>query len=145
VTSEDRVRRLEEQSRRLLHDHSHRSASTHTCQNNGSCPPTADTGERVYQHRIASGAFSAAPIASDGGSFHERGRRCVRRRGRRLFELLSTNPMGEVLIHSRSAPERLFIRGRIICSRFEERSPLTFARIVFRLTGVMVLVLPNTS
>jgi len=39
----------------------------YTCQNNGvlSCY-RASSGEQVYQKRVASGAFSGSPIASDG-------------------------------------------------------------------------------
>lgn len=87
----------------------------YTCQNNGvlSCY-RATTGERVYQERIAAGAFSASPIASDGKLYFpsEDGDVYVVRSGPE-YELLATNPMGEVLMASpAAAPGRLLIRGQ---------------------------------
>ncbi len=87
----------------------------YTCQNNGVLAAyRAETGERIYQHRIASGAFSASPIASDGRLYFtsEDGDIHVVAAGPE-FELLSTNPMGEVLMATpAAAPKRLFIRGQ---------------------------------
>jgi outer membrane protein assembly factor BamB len=87
----------------------------YTCQNNGVLSAyRAETGERIYQHRIASGAFSASPIASDGKLYFtsEDGDVYVVAAGAE-YELLSTNPMGEVLMATpAAAPERLFIRGQ---------------------------------
>ena len=87
----------------------------YTCQNNGVLAAyRAETGERIYQHRIASGAFSASPIASDGRLYFtsEDGDVYVVAAGPE-YELLSTNPMGEVLMATpAAAPERLFIRGQ---------------------------------
>lgn len=87
----------------------------YTCQNNGVLAAyRAETGERIYQHRIASGAFSASPIASDGRLYFtsEDGDVYVVAAGPE-FELLSTNPMGEVLMATpAAAAKRLFIRGQ---------------------------------
>ncbi len=87
----------------------------YTCQNNGVLAAyRAETGERIYQHRIASGAFSASPIASDGRLYFtsEDGDVYVVKAGAE-FELLATNPMGEVLMATpAAAPNRLFIRGQ---------------------------------
>jgi outer membrane protein assembly factor BamB len=87
----------------------------YTCQNNGVLSAyRADTGERIYQHRIASGALSASPIASDGRLYFtsEDGDVYVVAAGDE-YELLSTNPMGEVLMATpAAAPKRLFIRGQ---------------------------------
>jgi outer membrane protein assembly factor BamB len=59
----------------------------------------AKSGERVYQHRISKSAagFSASPIAADGRVYFtsEDGDVFVVRAGR-TFELLATNPLGEV-------------------------------------------------
>jgi len=61
----------------------------------------AKTGERVYQERIAGkgGAFSASPTAADGRIYltSEDGDVHVVKAGRK-YELLSTNPMGEVMM-----------------------------------------------
>ncbi|MGH9335784.1 MAG: PQQ-binding-like beta-propeller repeat protein, partial [Vicinamibacteria bacterium] len=87
----------------------------YTCQNNGVLSSyRAETGERIYQQRIASGAFSASPIASDGKLYFESedGEVYVVRAGPE-YELLATNPMGEVLMATPAAArERLFIRGQ---------------------------------
>jgi outer membrane protein assembly factor BamB len=87
----------------------------YTCQNNGVLAAyRAESGERVYQHRIASGAFSASPIASDGRLYFtsEDGEVYVVAAGEE-FELLATNPMGEVLMATpAAAPSRIFIRGQ---------------------------------
>jgi outer membrane protein assembly factor BamB len=87
----------------------------YTCQNNGVLAAyRAENGERVYQHRIASGAFSASPIASDGRLYFtsEDGEVYVVAAGEE-FEVLATNPMGEVLMATpAAAPHRIFIRGQ---------------------------------
>jgi outer membrane protein assembly factor BamB len=87
----------------------------YTCQNNGVLAAyRAETGERIYQHRIAGGAFSASPIASDGRLYFtsEDGEVYVVAAGPE-YELLATNPMGEVLMATpAAAPGRLFIRGQ---------------------------------
>jgi outer membrane protein assembly factor BamB len=87
----------------------------YTCQNNGVLAAyRAETGERIYQERIATGAFSASPIASDGKIYFtsEDGEIYVVAAGPK-FELLATNPMGEVLMATpAAAPGRLFVRGQ---------------------------------
>ncbi|HJS73273.1 MAG TPA: PQQ-binding-like beta-propeller repeat protein [Vicinamibacteria bacterium] len=87
----------------------------YTCQNNGVLAAyRAESGVRVYQERIATGAFSASPIASDGRLYFtsEDGDVYVVAAGEE-FELLATNPMGEVLMATpAAAPGRLFIRGQ---------------------------------
>jgi outer membrane protein assembly factor BamB len=100
----------------------------YTCQNNGvlSCYRAA-TGERVYQRRIASGAFSASPIASDGKIYFasEDGDVYVVRAGAE-YELLATNPMGEVLMATPAATaRRLLLRGQnhLFSVRQQTQSP----------------------
>jgi outer membrane protein assembly factor BamB len=87
----------------------------YVCQNNGVLASyRAATGERVYQERVAVGAFSASPIAADGRIYFasEDGDVFVVAAGTE-FKLLSTNPMGEVLMATpAAAPGRLFIRGQ---------------------------------
>jgi outer membrane protein assembly factor BamB len=87
----------------------------YTCQNNGVLAAyRAETGERIYQQRIATGAFSASPIAADGKIYFtsEDGEVYVVAAGPK-FELLATNPMGEVLMATpAAAPGRLFVRGQ---------------------------------
>jgi outer membrane protein assembly factor BamB len=87
----------------------------YTCQNNGVLAAyRGETGERIYQRRIASGAFSASPIASDGRLYFasEDGEVFVVAAGPD-YELLWTNPMGEVLMATpAAAPGRLFVRGQ---------------------------------
>ncbi len=73
------------------------------------------TGERLYQTRVAVGAaFSASPVASDGNIYFasEDGDVYVVRAGRE-YELLATNPIGEILMATPAiSDDMLFIRGR---------------------------------
>ena len=73
------------------------------------------TGERLYQTRIAVGAgFSASPVASDGKIYFasEDGDVYVVKAGPE-YELLASNPMGEVLMATPAiSGEVLFIRAR---------------------------------
>ena len=85
----------------------------YTCQNNGvvSCYRKT-TGERVYQERMAVGAFSASPIASDGKIYFtsEDGEIYVVRAGP-SYELLATSSMGEVAMATPAAAKgQLLIR-----------------------------------
>jgi len=77
----------------------------YTCQNNGvvSCYRKL-SGERVYQKRLAAGAFSASPIASDGRIYFtsEDGEVYVVRAGPE-YELLSTSSLGEVAMATPAA------------------------------------------
>lgn len=75
----------------------------YTCANNGILTAyDAKTGAQVYRERIAgtkSVAFSASPVAADGKLYFasEDGEVFVVKAGPK-FELLATNPMGEVLM-----------------------------------------------
>lgn len=73
------------------------------------------TGERLYQIRIAVGAgFSASPVASDGKIYFssEDGEVYVVKAGPE-YELLATNPMGEVLMATPAISDNiLIVRGR---------------------------------
>jgi outer membrane protein assembly factor BamB len=72
----------------------------------------ATTGERVYQQRIADrgGAFTASPVASDGKVYlsSEDGEVFVFKAGPK-HELLSVNPMGEVLMATPAISDGLLI------------------------------------
>ena len=72
----------------------------------------AKTGERVYQERIAGrgGAFTASPVASDGKIYlsSEDGEIFVFKAGPK-HELLSVNPMGEVLMATPAISDGLLI------------------------------------
>jgi outer membrane protein assembly factor BamB len=75
----------------------------------------AKTGERVYQQRIADrgGAFTSSPVASDGKIYlsSEDGEIFVFKAGPK-HELLSVNPMGEVLMATPAISDgMLFVRG----------------------------------
>ena len=75
----------------------------------------AKTGERVYQQRIADrgGAFTASPVGSDGKLYlsSEDGEIFVVRAGPK-HELLSVNPMGEVLMATPAISDgMLIVRG----------------------------------
>jgi hypothetical protein len=75
----------------------------------------ATTGERTYQERVAktATAFSASPVAGDGKVYlsGEDGDVFVYKAGR-TPELLSTNPMGEVLMATPAISDGvLFVRG----------------------------------
>ena len=85
----------------------------YTCSNNGVLTAyNARTGERVYQQRIADrgGAFSASPIAADGKVYlsSEDGEIFVVRAGPK-YELLATNPMGEVLMATPAISDGMII------------------------------------
>ena len=73
------------------------------CANNGILTAyDAKTGTQVYRERIAgtkSAAFTASPVAADGKLYFasEDGEVYVVKAGAK-FELLATNPMGEVLM-----------------------------------------------
>src|SRR5918993_3271437 len=74
----------------------------YTCSNQGVLTAyNAKTGERVYQERLGGkgGAFTASPVASDGKIYlsSEDGDVFVVKAGPK-YELLATNPVGEVLM-----------------------------------------------
>jgi len=88
----------------------------YTCSNNGVliCYD-ARTGERIYQQRIAgqSNAFTASPIAADGRLYFagEDGDVFVVKAGPK-YELLATNPMGEVLMATPAISDgMIFVRS----------------------------------
>jgi outer membrane protein assembly factor BamB len=70
------------------------------------------TGERIYQERVSSKAagISASPVAADGRIYlaSEDGDVFVVRAGRE-FELLATNPMGEILMATPAISGNLLI------------------------------------
>ena len=75
----------------------------------------AKTGERLYQERLGGkgGAFSASPVAADGKIYltSEDGDVFVVKAGR-TYELLATNPVGEVLMATPAIADGvLYIRG----------------------------------
>jgi outer membrane protein assembly factor BamB len=88
----------------------------YVCTNNGVLTVyEAKTGKQVYQQRIAGrgGAFSASPFAADGKIYFpsEDGEIFVIKAGPQ-YELLATNPMGEVLMASPAVSEGvIFVRG----------------------------------
>lgn len=74
----------------------------YTCSNQGVLAAyNAKTGERIYQERLGGkgGAFTASPVASDGKLYlsSEDGDVFVVKAGPK-YELLSTNPVGEVMM-----------------------------------------------
>ena len=74
----------------------------YTCSNQGVLTAyNAKTGERVYQERLGGkgGAFTASPVASDGKLYlsSEDGDVFVVKAGPK-YELLATNPVGEVMM-----------------------------------------------
>lgn len=87
------------------------------CSNNGIVTVyDAKTGERVYQQRLTEkgGAYSASPVASDGKIYfaNEDGEVNVIKAGAK-FELLATNPMGEVLMATPAiASGMVIVRGQ---------------------------------
>lgn len=90
----------------------------YTCSNNGILTVyDAKTGAQVYKERIAgtkSVAFSASPVAADGKLYFssEDGEVFVVKAGPK-FELLATNPMGEVLMATPAIVDGMVIvRGR---------------------------------
>ncbi len=72
----------------------------------------AKTGERVYQERLGGkgGAFTASPIASDGKIYlsSEDGDVFVVKAGPK-YELLATNPVGEVMMATPAMTSGMFI------------------------------------
>jgi outer membrane protein assembly factor BamB len=74
----------------------------------------AATGERVYQQRVGQGgAYSASPVAADGKLYlsEEDGDVHVVKAGAR-YELLATNPVGEVLMATPALSEGMvLVRG----------------------------------
>lgn len=88
----------------------------YTCNNNGTliCY-NAKTGEKIYQQRIAgqSNAFTASPVAADGKLYFagEDGDVFVVKAGP-TYELLSTNPIGEVLMATPAISDgMIFVRS----------------------------------
>ena len=89
----------------------------YTCANHGvmTCY-NAKSGERIYQQRIADrgGAYSASPVAADGKVYlsSEDGDIFVVKAGPK-YELLATNPMGEVLMATPAISDgMIFVRGQ---------------------------------
>jgi outer membrane protein assembly factor BamB len=88
----------------------------YVCQNNGVLAVyNARTGEQLYQQRLGrrGGAFTASPVAADGKVFFtsEDGEVFVVKAGP-TYELLATNPMGEVLMATPAISDGvIFVRG----------------------------------
>jgi outer membrane protein assembly factor BamB len=64
------------------------------------------TGQRAYQQRVGGGgSFSASPVAADGKIYlsSEDGDVFVVKAGS-TYELLATNPVGEVVMATRPSP-----------------------------------------
>jgi len=84
----------------------------YTCSNQGVLTAyNADTGERLYQERVGKGGgFTSSPVASDGKIYllSEDGDSFVVKTGPK-FELLSTNPVGEVMMASPAISDGLLI------------------------------------
>lgn len=85
----------------------------YTCSNQGVLTAyNAKTGERIYQERLGGkgGAFTASPVASDGKIYlaSEDGEIFVVKAGPK-YELLSTNPVGEVLMATPAISDGLVI------------------------------------
>ncbi len=89
----------------------------YVCNNNGALSVhNAKTGERLYQERVGrqGGSFSASPVAADGKLYFssEDGDVFVLKAGAK-YELLATNPMGEVMMATPAISDgMLFIRGQ---------------------------------
>lgn len=87
------------------------------CSNNGVLTAyDAKTGERIYQQRISlkGGAYSASPVAAGGRLYFasEDGEIHVVAAGPK-FQLLASNPMGEVLMATPAlTPAIMIVRGR---------------------------------
>jgi outer membrane protein assembly factor BamB len=87
----------------------------YTCNNQGiiACY-VAKTGERIYQQRLGEGgAYSASPVAADGKIYFssEDGDILVVKAGP-AYELLATNPMGEVLMATPAISDgMIFVRA----------------------------------
>ncbi|HKO62880.1 MAG TPA: PQQ-binding-like beta-propeller repeat protein, partial [Pyrinomonadaceae bacterium] len=85
----------------------------YTCSNQGVITAyNAKTGERIYQERVGGkgGAFTASPVASDGKIYlsSEDGDVFVVKAGPK-YELLATNPVGEVLMATPAISDGLVI------------------------------------
>lgn len=85
----------------------------YTCSNQGVLTAyNAKTGERIYQERLGGkgGAFTASPVASDGKIYlsSEDGDVFVVKAGPK-YELLATNPVGEVMMATPAISEGLVI------------------------------------
>ena len=85
----------------------------YTCSNNGVLTAyNAKTGERVYQERLGGtgGAFTSSPVASDGKIYlsSEDGDVFVVKAGAK-YELLSKNPVGEVMMATPAISDGLLI------------------------------------
>ena len=85
----------------------------YTCSNQGVLTAyNADTGERLYQERLGGkgGAFTSSPVASDGKLYllSEDGDVFVVKTGPK-YELLATNPVGEVMMASPAISDGLLI------------------------------------
>lgn len=85
----------------------------YTCSNQGVLTAyNAKTGERVYQERLGGkgGAFTASPVASDGKIYlsSEDGDIFVVRAGPK-YELLATNPVGQVMMATPAISDGLVI------------------------------------
>ena len=85
----------------------------YTCSNQGVLTAyNAKTGERIYQERLGGkgGAFTASPVASDGKLYlsSEDGEVFVVKTGPK-YELLSTNPVGEVMMATPAISDGLVI------------------------------------
>ena len=85
----------------------------YTCSNQGVVTAyNAKTGERIYQERLGGkgGAFTASPVASDGKLYlsSEDGEVFVVKTGPK-YELLSTNPVGEVMMATPAISDGLVI------------------------------------
>ena len=85
----------------------------YTCSNQGVLTAyNAKTGERAYQERLGGkgGAFTASPVASDGKIYlsSEDGDIFVVKAGPK-YELLATNPVGEVMMASPAISDGLLI------------------------------------
>ena len=97
----------------------------YTCSNQGVLTAyNALTGERVYQERLGGkgGAFTASPVAADGKLYlsSEDGDVFVVKAGPK-YELLSTNPVGEVMMATPAISDGLVIvRGHTNVYAFAE-------------------------
>ena len=103
----------------------------YTCANNGTLTAyDAKTGTQIYRERIAGGkgvAFTASPVAADGKLYFasEDGDVYVVKAGPK-FELLATNPMGEVLMATPSIVDgTILIRARHHLFAIGEAAPAT--------------------
>jgi outer membrane protein assembly factor BamB len=85
----------------------------YTCSNQGVLTAyNAKTGERLYQERLGGkgGAFTSSPVASDGKIYlsSEDGDVFVVKAGPK-YELLATNPVGEVMMATPAISDGLVI------------------------------------